>query len=128
MKKKYIIGAVIALLFVVVAIFSFDSSKVEYADFAKARTTGKTFQVIGEWQKEKPCSYNNQNNTFSFFMKDDKNNEVHVIYSGSKPNNFDIANHIVVKGSYNGNYFDASDILTKCPSKYEATYKDTKKL
>ena len=126
MKKKYIIGAVIALLFIVVAIFSFDSSKIEYADFAKAQTTGKTFQVIGVWQKEKPSNYDNQANTFSFFMKDDKNKEVHVVFNGPKPNNFDIADHIVVKGCFKNNAFDASEILTKCPSKYEATYDKTK--
>jgi cytochrome c-type biogenesis protein CcmE len=32
---------------------------------------------------------------------------------------FDIAACIGVKGKYSGDYFHATEILTKCPSKYE---------
>ena len=123
MKKKYIIGAVIAVTFAVVAILSFDSSKIEYTNFAKAKATEKTYQIIGSWLKDKPSNYNNKDNTFTFYMCDDKKDTACVIFHGAKPNNFDMATQVVVKGSYTQNSFHASEILTKCPSKYEAEMK-----
>lgn len=123
MNKKYIIGAVIAIAFTVVAFLSFDSSKIEYTNFAKAKATEKTYQIIGSWLKDKPSSYNNSNNTFTFFMLDEKKDTACVIFSGAKPNNFDMATQVVVKGSFSKNNFHASEILTKCPSKYEAEMK-----
>ena len=62
---------------------------------------------------------NREQNTFSFFMKDEKGNEMKVIYEGAIPNNFETATSVVVTGSYQNGYFHAKDILTKCPSKYE---------
>ena len=42
------------------------------------------------------------------------------VLDGAKPNNFELANAIVIKGRVEGSSFHASEILTKCPSKYEA--------
>jgi cytochrome c-type biogenesis protein CcmE len=54
-------------------------------------------------------------------MKDDNNDQMKVVLDGAKPNNFEIANAIVVKGRYEDGVFHASECLTKCPSKYEGT-------
>jgi cytochrome c-type biogenesis protein CcmE len=62
---------------------------------------------------------NKEHNTFSFFMKDEKGDEMKVVYEGVMPNNFESATSVVVTGSYRNGYFHAKDILTKCPSKYE---------
>ena len=43
-----------------------------------------------------------------------------VIYSGAKPNNFEIATSIVTTGAVENGELHASNILTKCPSKYES--------
>jgi cytochrome c-type biogenesis protein CcmE len=119
MKKAYIIGAAIGLLFVCIAVFSFDSTKIEYADFLKAKSVGKTVQVIGSWSKDIPYSYNSEKNEFTFLMADEKGNKTKVVCDGAKPNNFDIAPMVVIKGKFKGDSFHATDILTKCPSKYE---------
>jgi len=50
-----------------------------------------------------------------------------VVFDGAKPNNFEIANAVVVKGRYEEGYFHANEILTKCPSKYEADAESVKK-
>jgi cytochrome c-type biogenesis protein CcmE len=42
-----------------------------------------------------------------------------VIYHGSIPNNFESSTNIVVTGKYSDGNFHATDILTKCPSKYQ---------
>lgn len=122
MNKKYIIGGLIAVLFAVLAIFAFDTSKIEYADFNKAKETGKIVQVSGSWVQEIPFNYDSERNIFTFTMVDEMKNQVDVVYNGAKPNNFDIAPMVVIKGSYQGNKFHAKEILTKCPSKYEGEF------
>lgn len=119
MKKKYLIGIIVGIVFVILAIYSFDSSKIEYSDFSSARKEHKTVQIIGSWVKELPSNYDNQKNEFKFHLKDEKNEIAEVLYNGGKPNNFDIAPMVVVKGKFEGDIFIASEVLTKCPSKYE---------
>ncbi|MFP4368409.1 MAG: cytochrome c maturation protein CcmE [Candidatus Kapaibacterium sp.] len=119
MKPRYIIGAIVILAFAAVAIFSFNSEKIEYSNFATAKNNDQFVQVIGSWERTTDCSYNAEINQFTFTMKDKEDNVAKVVYSGSKPNNFDIAPMVVVKGRYEGDIFKAEHILTKCPSKYE---------
>jgi len=119
MKKKYLIGIIAGIILIILAIYSFDASKIEYSDFATARQELKTVQIIGSWVKELPSNYDNKKNQFKFHLKDEKNGIAEVIYNGGKPNNFDIAPMVVVKGKFEGDIFIASEVLTKCPSKYE---------
>lgn len=126
MKTKYLVGLVLLIGFVSLAIYSFDSSKIEYSDFSNAENNQKTVQIIGLWVKEKSYTYDSQNNKFTFYMIDNNNKETKVIYDGPKPNNFDIAHKVVVKGKFSGHIFNASNILTKCPSKYEGKAEEVK--
>ncbi len=126
MKKKYIIGIAIAAVFVAIAIYSYSSNTIDYSNFGPAKTSGKKVQIIGSWVKAKPAEYNGEKNLFTFYMLDKENKEAKVIFNGPKPNNFALANYFVVTGKFQGNDFIASDILTKCPSKYEGTIKDVK--
>lgn len=123
-STKYIIGVVIALAFIVLAYMSFDATKIEYSDFEKASDTQKVVQVIGSWNKDKDYKYDTDRNMFTFVMTDEESNDATVIYNGGKPNNFDIAPMVVVKGKFSGEVFEASEILTKCPSKYEGQYEE----
>ena len=127
MKKKYIIGLAVAVVFVVIAAFALNSSAIEYANFEQASQSGKKVQVTGSWVKEKPTNYDPEKNLFTFHMKDKQNREVKVISYGPKPQNFNIANYFVVTGKFDGEVFYATDILTKCPSKYEGQIEDLKK-
>ena len=127
MKTKYIIGVVAAICFVVVAIFALNSNAIEYSSLKNASESGKKVQVTGSWVKEKPADYDANKNIFTFFMKDKENKEVKVVFNGPKPQNFNIANYFVVTGKLEGDTFYASDILTKCPSKYEGQIEDLKR-
>jgi cytochrome c-type biogenesis protein CcmE len=93
MKPRYLIGGAIALMFVIVAALSLDNSKIEYTNLKYAQTSGKRVQVKGAWVKD--------------------------IHNGAKPNNFELAESIVVKGRVENGVMQADHILTKCPSKYE---------
>jgi len=127
MNKKYIIGLAVAVVFIVIAVLSLDTSAIEYANFEEAMASGKKVQVTGSWIKEKPTHYDPEKNLFTFYMKDKKNKEVKVIHKGPKPQNFNIANYFVVTGRFRGNVFYSTNILTKCPSKYEGQIDDLKK-
>ncbi|MDP2366105.1 MAG: cytochrome c maturation protein CcmE [Ignavibacteria bacterium] len=120
MKNKYIFGGFIIVLFLGIMGYLFTQSNIKYeSDFANVKNTDKTVKATGSWVKEKSYDMNREQNTFSFFMKDEKGNEMKVIYEGAIPNNFESATSVVVTGSYQNGYFHAKDILTKCPSKYE---------
>jgi cytochrome c-type biogenesis protein CcmE len=121
MKSKHIIAIVIAIVFIGVAAFGLIENKIDYSNFAKAQSEGSRAQISGTWVKEKGATYDPKTNTFSFFMKDKEGKEMPVKYSGAKPNNFEIAPTVVCVGKVESGVFQASDIQTKCPSKYEGS-------
>ncbi len=127
MKSKIIIASVVIVAALVFGALSFVESNVEYTDMQTAMSSHKKVQVKGEWVREKESTFDADKGQFVFFMKDDNGQETKVVFDGAKPNNFEIANAIVVKGRYQDGCFHASDILTKCPSKYEATSETVKK-
>lgn len=123
MKNKYIFGGVIVTVFLGLMIFLFTQSNIQYEnDFTKIMSKDKTFKATGAWVKAKSYKVDRENNTFSFYMADDKGVEMKVVYSGTIPNNFESATSVVVTGQYKDGKFVAKDILTKCPSKYEQQY------
>jgi len=120
MKAKLIVASVIIGLGIVFGAMSFMESNVEYTDLQTARETHRKVQVKGEWMREKESRFDVSSGQFIFYLKDDNGEEVRVVYDGAKPNNFELATSVVVKGRYRDEVFHASDILTKCPSKYDA--------
>jgi cytochrome c-type biogenesis protein CcmE len=127
MKMKIVIGSIVIAGALVFGAISFVQTNVEYTDFQTAISSHKKVQVKGEWMKEKESAFDPTAGTFRFYMKDDGGREMQVVYAGAKPNNFEMANAIVVKGRYRDGIFQASDILTKCPSKYEGDAATVKK-
>lgn len=127
MKLKIILAGIVIIAAVIFGAVSFVETNVEYTDFQSAMASHKKVQVKGEWLKDKPSSFAPSTSQFTFFMRDDNGVEQKVIFDGAKPNNFEIANAIVVKGRCEEGVFHASDILTKCPSKYEPDAASVKK-
>ncbi|MBW6479323.1 MAG: cytochrome c maturation protein CcmE [Bacteroidales bacterium] len=128
MKKTHIA----ALIFVVIAIAAIITTVYDadtYASFAEAREhPGRQFHIIGELNPEKPIEERIEQNTltFSFYMLDRDGEESKVIYFGGKPQDFEKLDQIVLVGSYNHDNFVASQLLLKCPSKYnEDEFADT---
>jgi cytochrome c-type biogenesis protein CcmE len=126
MNKKYAIGGFIVLVFVILALFSFQKSTTEFVTIAEAKASNSTVQVYGHWLKDKASHYYPDKNQFEFYMQDETGNTFKVVHAGNKPNNFEIAHKVVVKGHYEGNVFRSEQILTKCPSKYEGTVEELK--
>jgi len=127
MKPKIIIGGIVVIVGIVLGAVNFLQSNVEYMDFSGAERVHKKVQVKGEWVKEQGTSFDSEKVTFTFYMKDDANRIVKVVLDGAKPNNFELATSIVAKGKFETGEFHASEVLTKCPSKYEGSEESVKK-
>jgi len=123
MKRKHIIALVIAVAFIGISAFALVDNKIDYSDFARAQENGRRAQVSGTYDKAKGSHYDINSNTFSFYMKDRDGHEMPVKYAGIRPNNFEISPSVVCVGKVEGGVFEASEIQTKCPSRYEASGK-----
>ncbi|MEO6882947.1 MAG: cytochrome c maturation protein CcmE [Bacteroidia bacterium] len=120
MKKIHIAGIAIIAIAIGVIITSLSNNNT-YANFTEASANeGSVYHVVGKLDKSKDMVYNPQENPnqFTFYMKDDKGVERKVILHKSKPQDFERSEQIVLIGEAQGADFVASDVLMKCPSKY----------
>jgi len=125
MKNKYIFGGAIIVVFLGIMGYLFTQTNIGYEeDFNNVINSGKMVRATGSWVKEKHYSMDNDKRIFSFYVKDYNGTEMKVVYNGTIPNNFESATSVVVTGKFKNGVFVAKDILTKCPSKYEETYKE----
>lgn len=133
MKKSSILGLV-TIAVAIAVIISLYANTSTYGTFKDAKNTNGQLHVIGSLDKQKELYYDaaKDANYFSFFMKDKKGNECKVVFTGTKPQDFERSEQIVLVGEMRGNEFHASHIQMKCPSKYtqdkvEVTEADAKK-
>ncbi|MDB5145504.1 MAG: cytochrome biosis protein [Mucilaginibacter sp.] len=119
MKKSSIFGLVVIATAISVIICTYSSSST-YGSFADAKKTAGELHVVGHLDKGKELYYDAEKNAnyFSFFVKDSQNQECKVVFTGTKPQDFERSEQIVLTGQMIGNEFHASNILMKCPSKY----------
>jgi len=129
MKPKVIIGGIIVVVFIIFGSYSFMESNVEYTDIAGAMMKNKKVQLKGTWNKERESSFDASKSQFTFWLVDDSGKECRVVLDGAAPNNFELATSVVAKGRFTDEgYFHATEVLTKCPSKYEAEASEVKKI
>jgi len=120
MKKTHIIGIVIIAV-AIGAILTTLNNTSTYASFKEAsESNNQEFHIVGKFDKEKENIYNPKvdANIFTFYMIDNKGMECKVVLHKNKPQDFERSEQIVLIGKMQGNEFHASDILMKCPSKY----------
>lgn len=119
MKRSSIIGIVIIAL-AIGAIISTYADSSTYGTFTDAKNTTAELHVVGQLEKEKELIYNPEKdaNYFAFYMKDNNGKECKVVFNGTKPQDFERSEQIVLTGKMVGDEFQASKILMKCPSKY----------
>lgn len=119
MRKSAIIG----LITIAICIGFFVSLNAEtntYANFADAASSNKEEHVIGRWEKAKGMEYDalKDPNHFGFYMKDESGQINKVVLNGTKPQDFERSEKLVLIGKMENDTFLASKILMKCPSKY----------
>lgn len=119
MKKRSIFGLIVIAIAIAVIISTYAGSTT-YGNFSEAKTTDNVLHVIGYLDKQKELYYDatKDANYFSFYMKDKQGQECKVVFTGTKPEDFERSESIVLTGKMVNNEFHASKILMKCPSKY----------
>jgi len=92
-----------------------------YYTFEMARTATNPVKVNGTLDPEHEIKYDPAENAnlFSFHMLDSKGNSNEVIMTAAMPQDFERSEEVVVTGNFKGETFIATEILTKCPSKYK---------
>jgi cytochrome c-type biogenesis protein CcmE len=112
--KKFTIF-IIAMVLMVAAIISMSSDLFSpYISFTEAKKRNNDYvQIIGKLDKKNPVLTTELG--FSFTMRDDQSNTIKVYSNESKPQNFDHAEQIVLKGRYKPKqkHFEAKEILVK---------------
>jgi cytochrome c-type biogenesis protein CcmE len=129
MKKIHIIAIVVIAVGLAVIVSTISNSST-YAPFSEAiENEGKTYHVVGKLDKEKEFIYNPEQNAnlFGFYLVDNEGTEKKVMYNGTKPQDFERSEQIVVIGKMEGDEFHAAQILMKCPSKYNGNEQDQMK-
>jgi cytochrome c-type biogenesis protein CcmE len=119
MKKSAIIG-LITIAICVCFLVSLNADTSNYSTFSEASRETREFHVMGYWDKKQGMFYDAQKdaNHFAFYMKDEKGQVNKVIYNGTKPQDFERSEKLVLIGKMEKDTFYASKILMKCPSKY----------
>jgi cytochrome c-type biogenesis protein CcmE len=119
MKKSSILG-LITIAVAIAVIISLYSTSSTYGSFKDAKLAASELRVVGYLDKQKDLYYDaaKDANYFSFYVKDKKGEECKVVFIGTKPQDFEKSEQIVLTGQMVGSEFHASDILMKCPSKY----------
>lgn len=120
MKKSSIIGMIIIAIAIGVIISTYADSST-YGSFSDAQETQKELHVVGKLVKNKEMVYNPEvdANYFSFYMIDNQGKECKVEFTGTKPQDFERSEQIVLTGQMDNGKFQANKILMKCPSKYK---------
>jgi cytochrome c-type biogenesis protein CcmE len=123
-RKSYIIGAVIVVLALIMAMYSFKSTLTAYVSVSEAKVSPRVVQVAGLVVKGSD-RYDLGSNKLLFTLREDSGDEMAIEYDGHKPANFDDVTKVVSIGKYNTkkDLFVASELLVKCPTKYEGRVK-----
>jgi cytochrome c-type biogenesis protein CcmE len=119
MRKSAIIG-LITIAICIGFLVSLNADTDTYSNFAEAANSNKEEHVMGYWEKSKGMHYDaaKDPNHFAFYMKDEKGKVNKVVLNGTKPQDFERSEKLVLIGQMNNDTFYASKILMKCPSKY----------
>eukprot|EP00388_Colpodella_angusta_P015691 GDKJ01038904.1.p1 GENE.GDKJ01038904.1~~GDKJ01038904.1.p1 ORF type:complete len:139 (-),score=10.29 GDKJ01038904.1:5-421(-) len=119
MRKSAIIG-LITIAICIGFLVSLNADTDTYSNFREAATSNKEEHVMGYWEKTKGMHYDaaKDPNHFAFYMKDEKGEVKKVVLNGTKPQDFERSEKLVLIGKMDNDTFYATKILMKCPSKY----------
>ncbi|MDQ7031403.1 MAG: cytochrome c maturation protein CcmE [Desulfonauticus sp.] len=125
MKKNYVIAFLFILGAVGYLIFStVQENKVYFLNVSEALRMGlsniKQARLFGIVAKE-GLKKEDQGLKVHFLLLDKKNKaqSIPVFYKGALPDTFKPGAEVIVEGKMKKNIFQASVVVTKCPSKYK---------
>ena len=121
MKKTHLILLVLIAASIVALINSFGNiSSYETVSSAKQKP-GKFVNLIVKLDKSIPVEYNPEKNAnlLRFNVQDSLGGKIAVVYHKEKPTDMEKSERLVLKGKVQGEVFECSAIVMKCPSKYK---------
>jgi cytochrome c-type biogenesis protein CcmE len=121
MKKTHIILLVlIAFAIVVLISYTGDLSSYETIGSAKQKQ-GKFLNLIVKMDKSVPVQYDpvKDPNLLKFGVQDSLGGKINVVFHNTMPTDMDKSERLVLKGKVQGDVFECSAIVLKCPSKYK---------
>lgn len=120
--KKSNIFAIVLIAIALGAILSMVGDFSSYETFeTAAEKPGKEFQIIGKLDTLNHELYYDpikDPNRFEFYATDASGKINKVIFSGTKPQDFERSESLTMTGKMVNGEFRCSKILMKCPSKY----------
>lgn len=118
MKKTHIILIIVVAVLIGAILATFQDAST-YADFQLAdNNQGETYTVIGKLDLEENVTFNPKSTMLRFRAIDKQGKSRIVYYNQPKPQDFERSEEITMKGYSVDTAFIASEILMKCPSKY----------
>ena len=121
MKKSHLILLVlIAVAIVVLISYTGDLSSYETIGSAKQKQ-GKFLNLIVKMDKTVPVEYDpvKDPNFLKFGVQDSLGGKINVVYHNTMPTDMEKSERLVLKGKVQGDVFECSAIVLKCPSKYK---------
>nr|WP_290667238.1 cytochrome c maturation protein CcmE [Ardenticatena sp.] len=124
-KFKFVVGGMVILLAMVFLIYQgVRAGGAYYITLEELRARGDA--VVGDMVRveapvdKESVEYDTRNIVLRFDMVDEQGNRLPVVYHDVMPDLFMKSTSVIVEGRLNENgVFEASNILVKCPSKYE---------
>lgn len=127
MKSTHIVILVIIAVGIAAILGTYGDASTTVSFKEAAESPGKSFHVKTFLVKEKGIDFNAEVDPekFTFYGKDGNGEIRKVICLKEKPQGFEHAEEIKLIGHVNeANEFVATDLQTKCPSKYENEIQD----
>lgn len=120
MKPGALLALLAALAGISLSVYSFIQAGTPYVSAKVAlQQPGTRVHVAGKIDHTS-IKYDAQNGVLVFTLIDQEGVPLPVRYLGSKPANFDQAPTCSIVGAVKNGIFEATDIKTQCPSKYES--------
>jgi len=124
-KLKFIIGGlIIAFAIGYLIITGIQSSATYFLTIDELQAKGvaienQTVRVSG-WVDMETVEFDNKNLMLTFDITNDAGIErLPIVFNGPKPDQMREGTEAVVEGKFDGETFTATNLLLKCPSKYE---------
>ncbi len=121
MKKTHIILLVL-IAFAIVVVISYTGDLSSYETIGSARQKqGKFLNLIVKMDKSVPVQYDpvKDPNLLKFGVQDSLGGKINVVFHNTMPTDMDKSERLVLKGKVQGDVFECSAIVLKCPSKYK---------
>ena len=121
MKPGAIVAMILTVVGLVAVVLAFQGNSSQYVSVKEALgSTAARQHLSGEIVPETMHS-SLREGLISFTIKDEEGQTLPVEFHGPPVQNLSEATKVVVVGGVKNGKFEAAEIITKCPSKYEST-------